>query len=95
MLNYSDLVKRQRINEDGVKVPMEVVLGKDIIVTGFDMRPSNMHKKDYLCLKFEMDGEKHVVFTDSEVLRRECERFKDDMPFGAKIVKKGRYFTFD
>lgn len=75
-------------------MPIADVIGKDIIVTGFDMRPSNMHKEDYLCLKFEMDGEKRVIFTDSKVLRRECERFRDKMPFAAKIIQKGQYYTF-
>ncbi len=94
MKSYAELVKKQRINEDGEKLPIAEVLDKDIVVTGFDMRPSNMHKEDYLCLKFEMDGKRHILFTDSEVLRRECERFRDDMPFSAKIIKKGQYFTF-
>lgn len=94
MLNYSELIKRQRINEDGEKIPIAEILGKEIVVTGFDMRPSNMHKKDYLCLKFELEGEKHVVFTESEVIKRECERFKDDMPFATTIIQKGRYYKF-
>ncbi len=94
MMSYADLVKKQQINEDGEKLPIADVIGKKIIVTGYSMRPSNMHKKDYLCIKFEMNSKKHILFTDSAVLERECERFKDDMPFEAVIIQKGRYFTF-
>ncbi len=94
MQKYSDLVKKQRINEDGEKLPIADILGKEITVIGFAMRPSNMHKKDYLCLKFLLNDKKHVVFTDSDVLHRECERFKDEMPFTAVIVQKGQYYTF-
>ncbi|MCD8286151.1 MAG: hypothetical protein LUD50_02865 [Clostridia bacterium] len=94
MQSYAELVRRQRIDEDGEKIPMADVLGREVVVAGFDMRPSNMHKPDYLCLKILLDGEKKVLFTDSIVLRRQCERFADDMPFTATITKRNQYFTF-
>ncbi len=95
MQSYSELIKQRRINEDGKKIPISDILGKEIIVMGFEMRPSNMRKKDYLCLKFELCGEKRVIFTDSEIIKRECEKFQENMPFSAKIIQKGRYYTFN
>ena len=94
MQSFSEIAKKAEIDRDGSKLHIADVLGKEIIVTGFDMRPSNMHKKAYLCLKFVMNDEKHVLFTDSAVLERQCRKFEEKMPFTATIVQKQRYYTF-
>lgn len=91
--SYSELLNTDRERE-GLKVPITTVLNREITVTGFDYRPSRMNRGHYLCLKFEIDGVRHVLFTDSLVLKKQCERFSDQMPFTATIIQKGQYFTF-
>jgi hypothetical protein len=48
---------------------------------------------DYLSLQIEINGEKFVIFTGSRVLAEQVEKYKDKIPFLAKIVKIDRYYS--
>lgn len=47
-----------------------------------------------LTIQFKLDGVDYIVFTGSRVLMNQCEKYKDEMPFGAKIEKVNKYYTF-
>ena len=87
---------------DGSKVKIDSILNLPLVFTGWSVRDSK-HKKDgsthCLTLQFEHDGEKHVVFTGSNVLLEQVQSFESaigDKPkiFKAKIVKIGNFYKF-
>ncbi len=76
-------------------MPIAEVFNKTIVVTGFassTLRQSGQA----LCLQlqFELDGEKHVLFSTSEVLLRQTEKYAEHIPFETVIKKVGSYHTF-
>jgi len=48
-----------------------------------------------LMLQLEVDAEKRILFTGSDVLIGQIQHVKkEDYPFKATIVKEGEYFQF-
>ena len=41
-----------------------------------------------------MNEIKYVLFTGSAVLKNQIEKYKDKIPFNAKILKINKYYTF-
>jgi len=78
---------------EGEKVNIENVLDKEILITNFQFRQSHYHEGAYMILQFRNDGELKVVFTATEVVKKQLERHKDQLPFYGTIVKKNRYYT--
>ncbi len=78
---------------DGPKVALSSILNREIIVTDFRAGNSKFNDRSCLTIAFELDGEKHVTFTGSDVLRNQLSKHKDKLPFYATIVRRGRYFS--
>lgn len=73
------------------------ILNKEIKITGFRIKNSKYAKSNYdkcLSLQFELDGTKFVAFTGSNVLIDQVEKYKEEIPFVATIIKIDKYFTF-
>ena len=92
MERFSDFSKEDVL--DGEKVQIDKVLGKDIVVLGYRISESKYGNGKCLELQFETDGKKHILFTGSAVLMRQCEQYHDKMPFIAQIAKPSKYYTF-
>lgn len=75
---------------------LDDVVNKEIVVTGFRVQPSKYDKGtgQVLTLQFEFDGQQHILFTGSGVLKSQCEAYRHKMPFMATIKKINRYYTF-
>lgn len=81
----------------GDKIKIEDVLSKEIEVIGYKISESKYKKRDndkVLTLQFKLDGEDRILFTGSNVLMDQCETYKDEMPFLAKIEKINKFYTF-
>ena len=50
--------------------------------------------KKCLTIQFELNNEKHVLFTGSEVLINMIEKYKNEIPFETTIRKINKYYTF-
>lgn len=79
---------------EGEKKKIEEILNLEILVTAFRIGRSKYKDKNYLTLQFENNREKYILFTGSEVLMKELEKYKDKIPFYTKIVRRGNYYTF-
>lgn len=89
--------ERKRL--EGAKMRIVDIVNKDILVTDFSISPSkysseNGAPKLRLTLEFIIDGEKHVIFTGSEVLIAQIEKYKENIPFYTVIKHIDRYYTF-
>ena len=94
---FSDFAEDDKPLE-GEKKRIDDVINLDITITGQRIKESKYKdegRKRYMTLQFTMDDEKsHVLFTGSEVLIGQIEKYKEYIPFATKIQKIDRYYTF-
>lgn len=76
----------------GDKVQMHEILGREIEIINFAHINSKYTK---LCTKiqFRMNNQLYFVFTGSTVVAGQLEKYKNELPFVAKIAKADRCFT--
>lgn len=96
---FSDFATNDKPLE-GEKKRIDDVVNLEITVTGAKVRESKYKeetgRKRYMTLQFEMEGSenKNVLFTGSEVLIGQIEKYREYLPFATKIQKIDRYYTF-
>lgn len=81
---------------DGDKIRIESVLNKELVVIGHAVRDSQFSKNKsgkYLTLQIELGGERRVVFTGSDVLIEQLEKYAEMIPFAATIIKVDKFYT--
>ena len=70
---------------EGTKKPITDILNVPLVFTGWKFGSSKFkdddgNKSERLTLQFEQDGQKHIVFTSSEVLIEQLRSFEKAMP---------------
>jgi len=82
----------------GEKIKIAKVLNRDIVVTNYRIEQSKYPKnKSGKCLhlQIELDNEKKIVFTGSDVLIHTIEQVsKEDLPIACQIIQEGEHFEF-
>lgn len=95
MKKFSDFAKDSIL--DGDKMRIDDVINKPIIVTNFAIKNSKYPKNKtgrYLTMQIECsDTKKYVVFTGSDVLIDQMEKYGQEIPFQTVIRKINRYYT--
>lgn len=94
---FSDLgIKIELDNLTGEKIKISKVLGKEITVTDYKLNSSKYDKeKECLTIQIEFNGEKKVIFTGSQILKKQIEQVsKDDFPFTATIESINDTYQF-
>jgi hypothetical protein len=79
---------------EGRKRKTDEILNIEVLITGYRIVPSKKNDGKCLTLQFEINNEKQIIFTGSEVLIGQIERYKEKIPFYTKIIKVDKYFTF-
>jgi len=95
MKRFSDFSKEQEVL-DGDKVKLDSILNQEITIIGYSVKKSQYEKNksgDYLTVQFEMNGEKQIFFTGSDVLIDQLNRYMEEIPFVTTIKKINRYYT--
>jgi hypothetical protein len=97
MKSFSEFnIKPEITSLVGDKIKMDRIINREIVVTNYKIEPSK-HRENTQCLtlEFEMNGNKHIVFTGSTVLMQMIEKVpKGNFPFTTTIVKENEYFEF-
>lgn len=82
----------------GDKIKIVKILNCEIIVHAYKIEDSKFPKNKsgkVLTLQIEIDSEKKIIFTGSDVLLSQIQQIKDeDFPFIATIVKNNEHFEF-
>jgi hypothetical protein len=81
---------------DGEKIRLDDILNIEITVIGYNIRKSKYGKNvsgKCLALQVEYCGKRRLVFTGSDVLIGQLERYGEQIPFVATIRKIDRYYT--
>lgn len=95
MKRYSDFAKDD-VGLDGDKLRIDDSLNIDLVVIGYRLSQSKYEKNKSgkcLTLQVELDGKRRVIFTGSDVLVGQLEKYCDEIPFSACIKKIDRYYT--
>jgi len=81
---------------DGEKLKMDDVLNTEIEILNFAIKDSMYPKNNsgkYLTLQIRKDKRKYIIFTGSDVLISQMEKYKESMPFLATIRKINKYYS--
>lgn len=92
---FSDFAE-ERVPLDGEKIRMEQILNVEIVVIGFAVNRSKYEKNKSgkcLTLQLELDGGRKILFTGSDVLIEQMEKYGEQIPFTATIKKIDRFYT--
>jgi hypothetical protein len=81
---------------DGEKVKIDDILNVEVNVIGYNIRKSKYGKNasgKCLAMQVEVAEERRLIFTGSDVLISQLERYAEHIPFLATIRKIDRYYT--
>jgi len=82
----------------GEKIKIAKIMNREIVILDSRIDDSKYPKNKsgkVLMLQLEVDAEKRILFTGSDVLIGQIQHVKkEDYPFKATIVKEGEYFQF-
>ena len=79
----------------GDKVSISEVLNQLIEVKKY--RISKSKKKEgaeYVTIQIKYQGKERVIFTGSDVIKSQLEKYKDHLPFESTIKKINNYYSF-
>ncbi len=99
MEKFSDFADPNDGPLQGEKVKIKDMLGKKLIFTNFSIKDSKFSKNKsgkYLTIQFkeaEEADELFVIFTGSDVLIDQFQKYKDHLPFQAKLGNTEKYYT--
>jgi len=94
MKRYSDFSKEKVL--DGDKMRIDDVLNKEVAILAYSIKDSRYSKNEsgkYLTLQIEISEKKYVIFTGSDVLIDQMEKYEHELPFLATIRKINRYYS--
>jgi len=94
MKKFSDFSKENIL--DGDKIRIDDILNEEVLITGYAIKNSKYSKNEsgkYLTLQIIKDDKKYVVFTGSDVLIDQMEKYNAEIPFMATIRKINRYYS--
>lgn len=82
---------------DGSKVKIEDIVNKEIVIIGCKLRKSRYNAErtpECLTLQFEINGQRHIIFTGSIILIEQMQKYQAQIPFLTVIKKIDKYYTF-
>lgn len=80
---------------EGDKKKIEEILNKEILIIDFKVKDSKQREgTEYVTIQFILDEKTYIVFTGSNVLIEQLEKYKDNIPFYTQIKKINKYYTF-
>ena len=88
---FTDFAKETVL--DGDKIRMDDVINEEIIILDYNIKESKLKDGDYLTLQISKSDKKHVIFTGSNVLIDQIEKYKDEIPFVTTIRKINKYYS--
>lgn len=82
---------------EGDKVKIDSILNQEILITGYKIKKSKYKKEGIeqcLTVQFQIDEHKKILFTGSNVLIEQIEKYCGEIPFLTMIKKIDKYYTF-
>lgn len=97
MKRFSDFADEPEPLE-GDKLRVQDIINEEIKITGYDIKNSRYDKNrsgKYLTIQFvrQKGDDPNVLFTGSDVLIEQLEKYGDEIPFLTTIRQINRYYT--
>ena len=98
MQRFSDFATEDK-PLDGQKKRLDEVINREIVVleariTDSKFADEGESRRRCVTIQFELDGDVCVLFSGSQVLINQIEKYREHIPFAATIIKIDRYYTF-
>lgn len=94
MKHFSDFAKEPNVMI-GDKIKIDSIIDKEIEVMGYKISDSKQKiGTKVLTLQINFEGVERILFTGSNVLTEQAEKYKDEMPFLTIIKKVDKFYTF-
>ena len=94
MKHFSDFAKEPNVMI-GDKIKIDNILDKEIEIIGYRINDSKQKiGTKVLTLQINFEGVERILFTGSNVLTEQAEKYKDEMPFLTIIKKVDKFYTF-
>jgi len=94
MKRFCDFAKEKVL--DGEKLRIDDVINEEVEIINYSIKNSKYPKNNsgkYLTLQIERNKCKYVIFTGSDVLIEQMEKYGMELPFIATIRKINRYYS--
>ena len=94
MKRFADFSEEEVL--EGNKIRIDNILNNEVKITGYSIKTSRYSKNEsgkYLTLQVEIDQEKFVIFTGSDVLINQMDKYGEEVPFVATVRKIKNYFS--
>jgi len=81
---------------DGDKIKIEEVINREIAVIGYAINDSKYNKNNSgkcLTLQFILEENTKIIFTGSDVLISQMEKYNKEIPFLTTIKKINKFYT--
>ncbi len=79
---------------EGDKIRIDDLLNKEILILGFKIKDSKQKQgTSYVTVQFKLDDEEHIMFTASQVIIDQLNKYEKNIPFYGMIKKIDRYYT--
>ena len=82
-----------QVEREGELVKFDDVVGKEIIVTGFEERDSQYHDGNYVMIDFIEAGRDQWTTTSSKVIMDQLHLIKENLPVKCTPKKIKKYYT--
>jgi hypothetical protein len=98
MKKFSDFAE-ERVTLDGPKMKIEEAVNREMVVTGCNIKKSKYGRNNSgkcLTLQFSFldnPDDKRIIFTGSDVLIEQIEKYGEEMPFQTTIKRIDKYYT--
>lgn len=93
---FSDFA-RENMPLEGSKLKLDEVVNREITILDYRIKDSRYKKESAprcLTLQFELEGKRYILFTGSNVLVDQIDKYKAEIPFVTTIKKIDKYYTF-
>jgi len=95
-IRFADFAEEQAPLE-GEKMKVDDILNQEVELVAYRIGRTKYSKNQsgkYITLQIRLDGSLYVVFTGSDVLINQVEKYAKHIPFLVIIKKINRYYTF-
>jgi len=90
---FSDFTNESKPFE-GDKKKLDDILNQEILIVDFKVRDSKQRiGSKYITIQFKIEDKIFIVFTGSNILTNQIEKYKDNLPFYTIIKKIDKYYT--
>jgi hypothetical protein len=69
------------------------VLNQEITILDFKVGESKFKTPQYATIQFKLEEKSYIMFSGSNVLISQLEKYRDQIPFLTKIKKINKYYT--